>query len=991
MHSAKSIVFIFALLIFTSWLVIQGCTITASDDDDSATVDEEVTCSDNDADGYGLNCSLGPDCDDNDPSVHLDCIEDIVCNDFDGDGYGNGCEAGPDCDDFDSDYNIDCSMRNCIDNDGDGYGWACPLGPDCNDYDPDQNTDCDPPETTCYDDDGDGYGVGCDAGPDCDDYDPNQNTVCDCVDNDGDGFYASGCARALFIDCDDSDFQISPWRTDTPYDGIDQNCDGIDICQNDSDGDGYGFGPGCLNLDCDDTNPDIYFAASVTDLVGDFIDSNCDGVDGQRLPIDWVDSDGDGVSPVDGDCDDTDPAVAPDLQEIIDGVDNDCDGVVDEPNFPLAVTDEVLDYDFCLDPVAVGDYIYCADGERLLVFNIADTSSPFIVNRIPTESTLSLIGAKSNYLFAQAYNPKRLISMALTDPSNPVIDDSIELIDSCPPYSFYPGANSKSFVLEGDHIYLYNSGSYDTDYSAALESVSILDPSNLVYEGYEILTDYYSYAGLVAAAGHLYLFSHFMQDDNVVNIFRLEGETIPVFAGSFDLGHRPAYRQVGGDSNILAIVELGAESSLHIYSLTDPVSPVLETTIDIGKQIIDSPVLSDGVLYYITSEVELDDRNLLSVYSFPENYESKLHMVDLSTIDSPTELSSVTGSAIRPVILDSPRLIYSINFPLGSSASLIDFTIEDYPAVSDFPSTYYFRSVLSAQEEMLMFNNLTGVEYYDFSSVTSPVLSFKSDNSPNSFSYWKSAWNGSTLARIKINIDPEIGISDSRIILYQDLGTGLEKVGETTPVENLIQFVDLDEDLLIFSTQENLFIYSIANPANPILEHTMRESDIDRHGSNIFSKVALHSPYLYIMESYTLITLDLSNPSSPQAVSALNLPHAGGNRFIVNGSEIMVWTESDYSWIYFIDASNPGALQLASKIFLPATNLCYNQPPINASMRGDIVLLPELDRASIIDISDLYNPVHTGSLSAPGQISWAGTIGDSYVVLADGHIYVKEQ
>ena len=86
----------------------------------------------------------------------------------------------------------------------------------------------------------------------------------------------------------------------------------------DADGDGVS-----AQDDCDDANSDVYPGAS--DSVGDGVDQNCDGVDG-------VDADGDGdASSVTGggDCDDSDPVVFSDAAEECNGIDNDCNGVVD--------------------------------------------------------------------------------------------------------------------------------------------------------------------------------------------------------------------------------------------------------------------------------------------------------------------------------------------------------------------------------------------------------------------------------------------------------------------------------------------------------------------------------------------------------------------------------------------------------------------------------------------------------------------------------------
>ena len=58
------------------------------------------------------------------------------------------------------------------------------------------------------------------------------------------------------------------------------------------------------------------------------------------------DSDGDGWTPSQGDCDDTDPDVSPNAQEICgDNIDNDCNGIAE---------DKDLDGDFHIDVDCIG-------------------------------------------------------------------------------------------------------------------------------------------------------------------------------------------------------------------------------------------------------------------------------------------------------------------------------------------------------------------------------------------------------------------------------------------------------------------------------------------------------------------------------------------------------------------------------------------------------------------------------------------------------------
>jgi len=153
----------------------------------------------------------------------------------------------------------------------------------------------------------------------------------------------------------------NPGQADSDADGLGNVCDPC----TDVDEDGYATeGGNCGEVDCNDNNGSIYPGA---EEICDGLDNNCDQIIDEGCEI-CTDNDGDGYA-VEGeecgliDCDDFSSDVYPGAEEICgDGADNDCDGLIDEDCEPC--TD--VDYDGYFSEGGICGPIDCNDFDPLV-------------------------------------------------------------------------------------------------------------------------------------------------------------------------------------------------------------------------------------------------------------------------------------------------------------------------------------------------------------------------------------------------------------------------------------------------------------------------------------------------------------------------------------------------------------------------------------------------------------------------------------------------
>ncbi|MCZ7685999.1 MAG: putative metal-binding motif-containing protein [Sandaracinaceae bacterium] len=253
-----------------------------SDSCHTVTCDPALGCveslADDDGDGHApwAGGTCGDDCDDSDPKVYAGAEE--LCDGVDNDCDGTTDETAPiwyvDCDGDGYAASLASARAGCSEPGPSATGcgtataaWTSrrPVGAvstDCDDalaavfpgatevVGNERDDDCDGGELCYLDADGDGYRR-------------LDGAVLASVDTDcADDREARSSAPAT--DCSDSVAAIHPGATEAPGDGVDQDCDGREICYRDGDDDGYRTWSTFTSTDADCNDPGEAMASEPT-------------------------------------------------------------------------------------------------------------------------------------------------------------------------------------------------------------------------------------------------------------------------------------------------------------------------------------------------------------------------------------------------------------------------------------------------------------------------------------------------------------------------------------------------------------------------------------------------------------------------------------------------------------------------------------------------------------------------------------------------------
>ncbi|MGV6814389.1 MAG: GC-type dockerin domain-anchored protein [Phycisphaerales bacterium] len=590
-----------------------------------------------------------------------------------------------------------------------------------------------------------------------------------------------------------------------------------------------------------------------------------------------------------------------------------------------------------------------------------------VLGSIEPDWSDSLSMLDSNTLIAMGV--LRLDLFNISDPSNIIQQSSLSFSDYARGMAHHDG-------------FIYYSFSQPNELSV----ISVQDPANpqLV----STIPTVSSHAHMAFADDYAYFSDNqsYNNDGSFLYIYDISSPAIPVLVNSIDMG--------------TPIVDLQAtpghlyirSSDIFTYDLSDPINPVLDSTLLSSDYFSGMRVVND--LVYLTENA---DRILVADFADPAN---PITLGSLELVGSP---SSISVQGTHAFVLDGDNSFSTIDISDPTNLSRLGSTVEQYsirdiapnndqlvlaesgklsildtaltigpdPIQSLTPTGGRAREVAIVGNRCFLAAGDAGLQVYDITAPYTPILI---SSQPTS----------GTAVGIKIQ-------GNYAFVAYYD-GFDVFDISDpdnpalvTTVTETIASRIAVDGDLLATGITEpgSIALYDITNPANPTL--------LSIHsGPEYPGELIIRGNTIFCAGGYTsLVTIDISDPTNPTTADIFDAPgYAEFSTEIGLAGDIAI-INSDDSQLYSIDVSDPYNIDLISskRITAEPNNIDISNGQLVTSVYDGIHLYDASDPTDITWIASSRSPsrffrptisgdtVFAGSSASYAEGLWAINIG----------------
>ena len=493
---------------------------------------------------------------------------------------------------------------------------------------------------------------------------------------------------------------------------------------------------------------------------------------------------------------------------------------------------------------------------------------------------------------------------------------------------------------------------YDLSTPTAPVEVASIETHDLVYDmAYDPATQ------------RLYVVNHY---DGIVDIWDMSTPSSPVLLNSLYTGHR--YREevaVRNDTLFLGPYHYSSYMALFLYDVHNPaaitrldslvmptVYPAFELQVagsyvfaacrDSGLQIVDLGTLTRVAVFDSTAY----DLVVVGSYAYLAT-DRGLVVLDVSNPTSPVQVGFLALPSTRRARMvyrhDTLTILYSASY--GDTLSVlrqVDVTNPQAPVLVDSvwgPEVYFYG-------EPSVYGDFVYAPRNSGGFVVFQAYPLAVRQEVNFLSYWAVDYAfvnpylfipayGPAALRVFDLTDPANPVAVATLPLNTaGYPQGIYRQGNRLYVA-------------VGGPQPSLQVVNISSPTAPYVEGTLPFS-----GTKRLWGVAVSGDYAYVGElGDSLYIVDISNPSSPQRVSALYLPfqttgpYGGRRRVAISGNYAYV----TWGGLHIVDISDPLHPVRIS-------GLARYEDSWDVALSGTYALVAWRDSLEVVDVSDPYNP-----------------------------------